>query len=298
MNQKYFPLLFIAFLSGFSARSQYLPMLSNNHLWSVASIHCLPTGNSYTSAYYQLGTDTILDEKVYSILSYSVDSEMKEWILWGFLREDPDARKIYFRGIYPETEGLIYDFGLQQGDIATILNYYLRDDTIRLPVLSVSEEYFGGKIRKRIELVNTEYEQTEVWYEGIGSLWGLTNSGVAFFSAACGSEELLCFSQGSVTLVQNALYDRCFFGPTGIRDDSQLKDLSLFPNPFHDRLQIQSVNNKPFEIYLLNLHGQILYNNMEVLPGENLSFPEVPAGVYIIKIVQQKQWRYFKAVKN
>jgi hypothetical protein len=153
-------------------------------------------------------------------------------------------------------------------------------------------------LRKRIALVNPEFEQTEIWYEGIGSLWGLTNSGVAFYSAACGSEELLCYSFSGNTLYLNNLYASCYFAPTAIEDQPAFTEMSIFPNPCQDWFLINTSLSGSFSVSVYNSMGVQLLRIDNWKPGQRLDISTLKSGIYFVLIENSSGSHIMKIVKT
>mgnify|MGYP000916671505 CR=1 FL=1 len=232
-------------------KAQYSSMVSENHLWSSVEIHCLPGYNSFSSKYFSFLRDTVIGETVYKQLFATENVDQTDWYLWGFYREDTTTGHVWYRPVFPETEGLIYDFSAMEGDTVTIMNPDISYDPIKLVVQEVTWEWMGGHQRKKMKMWEAGSFQAEFWLEGIGSLYGMKNSGATFLGAACGSEELLCFSESGNPVYNNPAYETCFFELTGAKESSLAAEVSVAPNPAREWVRISNISNTPllFEVY-------------------------------------------------
>lgn len=156
-----------------SVFTQNLPLVSENALWSHVEIHCLPGYNSYSSRYYAFINDTVIGETIYQKLYATNSPDQTGWYLWGLYREDTSIGKVWYRSVYPESEGLVYDFSAQVGDTVEIYNPVFSAESIRLIVLEKNMVEVGGILRKQLKMWEPQHIQSEIWIEGIGSLYGI-----------------------------------------------------------------------------------------------------------------------------
>ncbi len=90
---------------------------------------------------------------------------------------------------------------------------------------------------------------------------------------------------------------------TGIKADSESKDITLSPNPTQNATQLELVNNYrgPLTITLLDLKGKMIYKqirqkNAERL-HEKLDMQNLAAGMYYLSIQQRDKISGKKLVK-
>lgn len=119
----------------------------------------------------------------------------------GYLREDTLSRKVYFYDHYEDEEGLLYDFGIEEGESVTINNCFTDIGPATMQCTQIDSTLLNGEYKKVFLFGNI------TWIEGIGSLYGLLFSEIS--SPPGGGNELLCCSYNDVQLYQNEIYNTC-----------------------------------------------------------------------------------------
>jgi hypothetical protein len=260
MHIKYKFLLFVLVVMYGQSSAQYLPVVQQEGLWSSVRIHCNPTGSSFSSVYFKFDGDTAIDQITYKKYIFSEDSDQQNWFLWGFFREDTISKKVYYRPVLPDNEGLVYDFGVSPGDKVVIENFGYTSGAIQLSVLQVDTVFWGGVARKQILLIDSISFQTEIWVEGIGSLFGLLNAGVSFQGAACGGEALLCYSENNNLVYHDPAYSVCFFEYTSVPEEPESKSLILSPNPVTDFAEFNLPDADVWVLRIYSLSGDCVFS--------------------------------------
>jgi hypothetical protein len=268
-----------------TARSQYQAAVSPEHLWSSVEIHCMPGYNLFSSRYFAFKGDTTIGNIQYQQLFMSQDKEMTDWYLWGFYREDANERKIWYRPVFPEAEGLVYDFSANEGDTVMVLNHDISDQPVELIVQSVTTEFAGGIARKKMTLWEASSFQAETWIEGIGSLYGFKNSGATFLGAACGSEELLCFSENGEMIHQNPAYYTCFFELAGTGEPEPPTRTKAWPVPSSDLVNIEFGVQGKNTALLFSSQGRIIRSQTNASEKFLISLGGLPSGMYHLHII-------------
>ena len=181
---------------------------------------------------------------------------MTEWELYGFIREEEN--KYYLRNLVGE-EGLAYDFSVNIGDTIEINNPFgaLPAEAIVTGIDSVYVEP-ANEFRKRINLYEFQYFfEEESWIEGIGSIAGLTASGMDLTPLTGGHEfTLLCYYEDEDILYKTTQYELCFYPIVNIPEDRVNEMvISVYPNPVDDisHLVIQNPENLNCTIRINNL---------------------------------------------
>ncbi|NOX86831.1 MAG: T9SS type A sorting domain-containing protein, partial [Chlorobi bacterium] len=85
-----------------------------------------------------------------------------------------------------------------------------------------------------------------------------------------------------------------------INDNGSLTELSVYPNPFSDKIYIR-VKNRPennIRITLFSLNGRLLISNELKEELNEINVKEFKAGVYILKIANGTQRRNIKLIKK
>ena len=156
--------------------------------WNVLSHGFLePDEDLYkaTTNIYQLGQDTVIENQVYSKLTYySSKSATKEQRYVGALRFTED-KKVYIH--YDNTEYLLYDFDVQIGDTLEIFggtNYYSDNKTLThiitdIDTLNDGRLHITSDVIVRVidgGIILEEDRQKQQWIEGVGSADGIVQN--------------------------------------------------------------------------------------------------------------------------
>ena len=156
--------------------------------WNVLSHGFLePDEDLYkaTTNIYQLGQDTVIENQVYSKLTYySSKSATKEQRYVGALRFTKD-KKVYIH--YDNTEYLLYDFDVQIGDTLEIFggtNYYSDNKTLThiitdIDTLNDGRLHITSDVIVRVidgGIILEEDRQKQQWIEGVGSIDGIVQN--------------------------------------------------------------------------------------------------------------------------
>lgn len=275
-------LLFIAILSlPFWANTQNV-IVNPDYLWSTVEVHCLPSGNSYTTHYIRFDGDTIIENLNYKKVWRSDDEFMEEWEVYGFVREDDDHR-VYFRppGYF---EGLIYDFGVEPGDTLQAVNYRLNDDTLNLVVTSIDSVELLDGYHKRITLFEYNNIKEEVWIEGLGSLYGILNSCNDSYGGACGGYELLCYQNDNDLIYRHPDFETCYFDgiiSSIIETDDEV--MTFYPNPADESLNISLKQNGRYILTFYTQLGEKVWEH-PVDRNSKLDVSSMDPGMYFIKV--------------
>ena len=156
--------------------------------WNVLSHGFLePDEDLYkaTTNIYQLGQDTVIENQVYSKLTYySSKSATKEQRYVGVLRFTED-KKVYIH--YDNTEYLLYNFDVQIGDTLEIFggtNYYSDNKTLThiitdIDTLNDGRLHITSDVIVRVidgGIILEEDRQKQQWIEGVGSIDGIVQN--------------------------------------------------------------------------------------------------------------------------
>ncbi len=119
----------------------------------------------------------------------------------GYLREDTLTGKVYFYDHHENEEGLLYDFGIEEGESVTIYNCFTDLGPATMQCTQIDSTLINGEYKRVYHFGNI------TWIEGIGSLFGLLYSEISGLPG--GGHELLCCSLNDVQLFQNDIYNAC-----------------------------------------------------------------------------------------
>lgn len=176
--------------------SAVLPVLTKNKIWTIAQRHWMPIPHSERSL--KIWKDTLINGETFSCI-ISTD-ETKQWDTlhyYNLLREDQGK---IFRHI------LFYDFSMKIGD--TLI--YSSDHMLVLDSI-VNRMMINGVSRKHFYLsyfYEGRYRNTQLWIEGIGSLFAL-NQPIACADEDGAGDFLLCVHENGELIYQNADYSDC-----------------------------------------------------------------------------------------
>ena len=285
-------LIFIAFTISLKSQ-EYTPLLENNKTWNVLSVEYIPGDPYYDTTYstinYKLMGDTLINSQLYFKLYKNEEEYPVNWNLNAFIREDVQKR-IWLLNDADEEEYLMYDFGVEQGDIVNVgIN-----EPVPLTVDSITEVEINGDLRQKYWLSYDNYYQ-ETWTTGIGSNKGIISSGSAFITG--GWYWLLCVSDINGIIYSNPHYESCYL-ITSINKIS-LKTLATYPNPAKTHitfelpaitqesiLQIKDVYGKVVgELHLIRAQTQIIWNCSNIASGVYFYQIEINGEVYKEKII-------------
>ncbi len=221
---------------------------------------------------------------------------MDEWQPYGFIRED--GNKYYLRSLSGE-EGLAYDFSVNVGDTIEIDNPFgvFPVEAIVTEIDSVFIEP-ANEYRKRIKIFDFQYYLVEeTWIEGIGSLAGLTVSGMNLTPLTGGHAfTLLCYYEDQEIVYKTQQNSLCYYPIVGLPEDNQTGNaISFFPNPVHSKslLIIQNPENKKYTISITNSLGQQL-RATEVTTSSQIEInsTDYSQGIYFYAVFDENKLIY------
>ena len=179
----------------------------------------------------------------------SEDSLQENWYVNGFLREDTINNSVYFGWGVGEI-GLIYDFDLNVGDSIYIDNYYTTYTSL-LVCDSIDTVNINGVFKNRYffssDFFNPNYP-AEVWIEGIGSVFGVLNSGLGGVPLGGGTRELLCCSENDEVIYMDSLFGACFIDEFFPQIISETYDTAYLNTYYEFQLQIDTFNVDSFAL--------------------------------------------------
>ncbi len=275
----------LAVLSVFSQNQNYL--VSENALWSTVEVHCLPNGNLYSSYHNKMEGDSVLGNLTYKKLWRCNSESLDDWFFYGLIRED-DQHKVFYKPI-GYNEGLIYHFGVEEGDTVFALNTGLNSmDTLHFKVTTIDSVELLDGFKMRIILHEFNNDKEEVWIEGMGSLYGLLNSCNNAYGAVCGGYESLCFEKNNVLIYQNASYNTCHYSALVDVMENAGSPFKIYPNPAKDLINIQlddlALLKNDLKVELYSMNGKKISEKKLVKNKNALYLPLVNQGFYILRI--------------
>jgi len=193
---KTFTLITILLLLTISTKAQmYYPISDTTAVWDIVLYpdpegpYPFPFENHFK---YRLKGDTIINSISYQKIIRtnfkvvcSVDSTAE---LFGFLRNDTESHKVYYRDGYQTEEKLLYDFNLKVGDtLKGSVFLYLNPFTVS----AIDSILINNNYHKRYSIKLREVLMDEYLIEGVGTTVGLLERVSEFWPFY----ELRCFSQ-------------------------------------------------------------------------------------------------------
>ena len=186
----------------------YHPIVEDGKQWNV--LFSYPWNppepqHKYTDI-YKIEGDTLVDGLSYKVMYTTRNEDLTGWSVCGVIRETEDKQVLYRRDGASYDE-ILYDFSMEVGDTIIMSGSGFYPDWMF--VVETNEILIGGEPRKQIVL-EYPWGDREVWIEGIGSLYGIIDSGALFLMG--GSTNLLCHYEHGDLIWQNTTpgYDECY----------------------------------------------------------------------------------------
>lgn len=273
------------FLAGFLLFSMNLlsqSFVDTANSWSVL-LSFFGGGNTEL---FVFNGDTMISTHLYQKIYISYDS-LKNLSYEGALREQDN--KVFYVLPNSTNEGLLYDFDPQIGQSLQFLNRFAFGNEYATASVTVIDTLFiSGISRKRI-LLTDEYQQTETWIEGVGSLSGPLHS-CYWQNIVCPSWELLCMHNNNQSIYTNEWYNSCYYSFVDQKEYTDPQSIRLFPNPVtkgSDMILKVEEEIQGIEIYTLD--GKII-QRIHTVPEGNLSIQTngLSPGIYVLRGIRQE----------
>jgi hypothetical protein len=159
----------------------YEPFIDTDKQWNTAIAFYAYGGSVATINTLQLlimPNDTLINDTVYQKV---INNGYINWFfpdgIIGFIREDIDEKKVYFREnkeeFYPPKDRLLYDFSLEAGDTTEVFGLYhcmLGSNTFKV-ISTGTMNLLNDEERKTwyLEPIGDYVQEPDLWIEGIGS---------------------------------------------------------------------------------------------------------------------------------
>jgi hypothetical protein len=267
--------LFAALLFSQLAFSQNF--ISENKVWHVRD----QFWGDVCTWIYKIEGDTVINSVAYKKLWSTSDSTMANLWLDGFIREESDV--VYYKRIYYDAEGILYDFNLEAGDTTYIINEYCDEQMVVITDIDTIEYY--GVERKRWTLTSWWGGGEDYWLEGIGSICGPVHT---LFSDCIFDVwfELLCFHENDTLFYILPGEDECFQTSIGIGENAVECHIIIKPNPvIHGQFFVLQCDKEIDKVEIYNSAGVIAGHYLPGLQKSmRISTEPLKAGLYLIKI--------------
>jgi hypothetical protein len=274
-------------------------IVSEGFVWSGMIIYKDPSGNDSISSYHiKFEGDTILNNRTYTKIWQSNDSQGINWYMTGLIREV--EKRVYYHKLNDDGfyDMLLYDFSVKKGSSLLLSSIESPEFFESMKVTSVDSVIVNGVKRLRIQL--SDGTDSDTWIEKIGSLQGIINH--CYFETDSNKRILLCVKQDGEMIYSNDAYSECFYTqssfPTFSTDLRNLK-INIYPNPFTNEITIEYPGTEPFTIEILNSVGQKVFENN--VPTQNrfqVNLSAFPAGMYFVKVTSGKKVMVQKIIRR
>lgn len=129
-----------------------------------------------------------------------------------------------------------------------------------------------------------------------GGVYATTNKGDTWIAFNDGLDTLCCNAYVAVTdsfyyvtLNDSITYRRSIHDLTGISNNFEELPLQLYPNPATDYLTLKSGNPQSFTYQLYNMQGTLQHEGKTTNSQTEINVAYLPRGMYILKVVTEKQ---------
>ena len=230
-------------MGGMTMKAQdYHPIVEDGKQWNVLFTYpwSPPEPPHRYTDIYKIEGDTLVDGVPYKVMYATRNEDLTGWNLWGFLRETEDGQ-VFSRRPSTSDEHLLYDFSMQVGDTICMCDYGFYECC--MVVVEKGEILVNEEPRQQIVL---EYPfgngEQEVWIEGIGSLYGIINSGSLFLMG--GSTDLLCYYEDGDLIWQNSYpsINSCYFVYPSQHGDLVISPTTLTFESYYESQTIHLIN--------------------------------------------------------
>ncbi len=286
--------LFVLFLvlSMHFVKAQTSPMIVDWKLWSTVDDYSSLIGGGTTAPetyYVKFDQDTMIDMVAYTKILRSDDVDAVDFTCIGFAREDLDNHKVYYRNMEGD-EGCVYNFSAEQGDTLTELfnpfHPFLYYEDYDVLVDTVYEIMIDGSPRKVFELTGLSdgvVSGVEKVIEGIGSEFGVLETGHGYSGVVGWHLRNLCYWENDQLIYHNDEYDYCFYHDESLLADEKGSCFQVYPNPSKDKIHFQlshsSVSLICLSIY--SVRGELLLKETGYFDQYTLDASDFHAGIFI-----------------
>ena len=311
--RRLFLILFVCYstmLFGLTPPPEYIPMIISENQWNELSENILlPPEYQYQRTYItKIGSDTLIDGVSYYKLLTARDELSSIWLNNGYIREDVETRKVYYKPQKDEQEILLYNFNVLDMQVGNEMQSYdIQSRTnVLLSIGNVKYDYIGGENRMIATIRSTSLDvncicyEDHIWIEGIGNMDGFLRSTMAIPLDGGDKMSLLCFFQNEELMYkpENTNIEDCFVYKL-ISSNIEILSFAncgIFPNPVDDILNISCLDNTILRIEIFDNFGRQVYSQTYKDTINVSSFSE---GLYFLKAYDVNgQSSVFKIIKN
>lgn len=234
-------LLMISFLTFSQSSYQFSDSTKqwNTMYYGLGTFGILHCEGTYSN---KISGETILNDTTFFNIYEAQDSLQQNWDQIGYLREDTVNKKVFFSTIEGEA-GLIYDFDLLVGDSVMIDNFFLGFENILLVCDSINTFSMNGSSKSRFFLHSPGSWGSDIWIEGIGSRFGILNSGYNGTDITGGGRSLLCCTKNDTLVFMDSVFNSCYMQEFYPKIASEFYDTAYLNTYYEFKVQISDTNN-------------------------------------------------------
>jgi len=246
---------------------------------------------------HSIVSDTVLRGEAFSVIKRGLGGGLP-----AYIREVDSTQRVYFLYDYLDTATrLLYDFSKSIGDTVVIIDDW--GDTVNWEVVKDSTLIIGSQQRRFIDVRRDYfgYIQTDRWIEGIGSIHGLfapIDEPPGYFERHF---ELICFENKGTSFQYepHPQYDCNTPKQVFSVEETRLRKIKSFPNPFGNQLQIENGSDAALRFSLFSPTGAE-WTSGRLGPYENMEIKtqHLPRGIYLIRYFSEGRSASQKLVKK
>lgn len=296
--RKFLKIWFLLVLISIEISAQeYHPTLGDTNVWKIVS-----TFESTLTETYSTKKDTVLDGRNYK------EFGLVDFLnVYGYIREDSVARKIYIRPLETHNdtnEYVMYDFSLAENDSIELfsINDWLLESMGFYTVDSIKLTNIDGTQRKKFFLSGKPHvyygvRENPVWIEGIGSLGNFLYPGISVDEMNLG--ELSCFFKDNKLIYHSPKFDSCDVFIMGTNETKNKNTFEIYPIPFDNYLTVKFNYSNNASIRIINKMGQIVYLRKSIkIDNLNLDLSFLEDNLYILQIFNNEMLETKKIIKK
>jgi hypothetical protein len=266
------------------ARGQeYVPLIDTTRTWNVANIY--PHGGGANTIKYIYGDVLHIEDTLYvEVLAKYIDGSSYESVeaeLMGYLRENTQSRKVYYRNIFAQEPALLYDFSLKKGENINLFGYPFNHTVSHVD----SVELLNGDFRKRMVLFsNSKISDSVVWIEGIGNTTiDLLNPGQSDVGTI--TTKLLCSYENEELVYMNNTFSSCYLGWVPIEDFPE-STIKITHNLLQDQITIEGKSDSRLIVNIYNLQGQLLLFR-HIKNYDTIDISRLNPGLIVVRVTEK-----------
>lgn len=256
--------------------------------WSYkATIYEQNMGNFYRTgtANYNLVGDTLINNIVYEKMNFQTGTYDPTGVNNIFIRQE--NKKIYAISNRQQEEFLLYNFSVVVGDQIISTAHY-GEISGRPTVTNVdSIIMYNGEKRKRITV------GSDVWIEGIGSIYGFMKPVMVYLTCDCNSTyELISFAKEDHLKFYNSVLCASFNCCSDIIDkiEKVVEDKNLYtvtPNPVSDWLIIKTESEMAdCTMEIFDMQGKTVLQKQINMFQNSVNLSSFKNGLYMYRLLQ------------